>query len=292
MIPGSIVALITPMLNSGKVDYPALRQLVEWHITSGTNAILVTGTTGEAPTLTEQERKNIVRHTVEQTNKRVPVIVGTGTHCTSTTIKNTQTAKMLGADCVLITTPYYNKPTQHGLYQHYAAINHAVDVPQILYNVPGRTGCDLQAETTIKLSKLNNIVGVKEASGDLARLSAILEQSTKNFLVWTGCDENTDDFIRLGGHGVISVTANIFPQALATLAHTSLNGNHEAAKTLQTKLMPLHNAMFCESNPIPVKWALSHLGKIKAGIRLPLTTLSINQQPVVLAALEQTKATL
>ena len=282
----SIVALVTPMLENGEVDYASLSKLIEWHIESGTNGILVIGTTGEAPTLSEQERTQIIQHTVKQINKRVLVMVGTGTNCTATTIKNTQAAKNLGADCALITTPYYNKPTQLGLYKHYEAVNNAVDIPQILYNGPGRTACDLLAETTIKLSKLNNIIGIKEASGDLECMPEILNNSPQEFLAWTGCDDNTDKFMKLGGHGTISVTANIVPQRIAQLTKTAMSGDHQAAANLQSKLMPLHDAMFCESNPIPVKWALSHMGKTQTGIRLPLTPLSTEKQPEVTAALD------
>lgn len=292
MVPGSIVALITPMHEDNSVDFQALSKLIEWHIEAGTNGILVIGTTGESPTLSNQERIAIIKHTIKQANKRAIVMVGTGTNCTATTIKNTQAAKELGADCVLITTPYYNKPTQLGLYKHYEAINNAVNIPQILYNVPGRTACDLLPETTIKLSKLNNIIGIKEASGDLERIPEILNKSSDNFLTWTGCDENTDQFIKLGGHGTISVTANILPAQISKLTVAALAGDNIIAEKLQTQLMPIHHAMFCESNPIPVKWALHYMGKIKSGIRLPLTVLSAEKQPVVIAALEQSKATL
>lgn len=285
----SIVALVTPMTaDAAFIDFEALDRLIEWHIASGTDGIVVLGTTGESPTLSSAERTALIQHSVHQVRSRVPVLVGTGSYDTKTAIRQTQEAKDLGADYALIVTPYYNKPLQEGLYQHYRAIHDAVDLPQILYNVPGRTACDLLPETVIRLSVLPRMVGIKEASGSLDRVRFYREHAAADFQLWTGCDENTDEFMRLGGNGTISVTANILPDRIHQLVSLGLAGKHQEASVLQQKLMPLHHALFCETNPIPVKWVLAHLGRIQLGIRLPLTVLSQDKQTILMNAMRVT----
>lgn len=282
----SIVALITPMTaDASALDFVALDALIEWHIASGTDALLILGTTGESPTLSSSERAALIQHTVRHVRGRVPVIIGTGSNDTKTAILQTQEAKDLGADYALIVTPYYNKPTQEGLYQHYKTIHDAVDLPQILYNVPGRTACDLLPETGIRLCALPRIVGIKEASGHVERVTYYRANASADLQLWTGCDENTDEFMRLGGNGTISVTANIVPDKIHQLVSLGLAGKHREATVMQHGLMPLHDAMFCQTNPIPVKWALAYLGKIQLGIRLPLTVLSPDKQAMVISAL-------
>lgn len=285
MFKGSVVALITPMHQNGDIDFPRLKDLIEWQINQGTQGILVIGTTSESPTLSSSERIKIIKTTITQVNKRVPVIVGTGSNDTRASIENTQIAKDLGADAALLIAPYYNKPTQEGLYLHYKAINDAVNIPQILYNNPGRTVCDIAPETIIRLSKLKNIVGLKECA-DIERIPDIKAQ-TKNFALFTGNDPDTAAFIQAGGDGAISVTANITPSFIYKLCSLGLEGNHKQAKLLQEKLKPLNKALFSESNPIAVKEALHMMGKIEKGIRLPLTPLSESLHQPLLNALKE-----
>lgn len=283
----SVVALVTPMTaDASSIDFAALDGLMEWHIASGTDGLLILGTTGESPTLSPMERTALIQHTVRQVRGRIPVMVGTGSNDTAVAIAQTQEAQDLGADYALIVTPYYNKPTQEGLHQHYQAIHDAVDLPQILYNVPGRTACDLLPETVIRLSALPRIIGIKEASGHLDRVSFYRQHAPADFQLWTGCDENTDQFMRLGGNGTISVTANIVPARIHQLVSWGVAGKQEEATALQQALMPLHHALFCETNPIPVKWALAHLGKIQLGIRPPLTVLSEDKRVILIEAVQ------
>ncbi|WP_321323894.1 4-hydroxy-tetrahydrodipicolinate synthase [Thiomicrorhabdus sp.] len=287
MFRGSMVALVTPMLEDESVDFDALEKLVEFHIASETDAIVAMGTTGESATLDMDEHCEVVRFVVEKVNGRIPVIAGTGANSTSEAITLTQSAKDDGADACLLVTPYYNKPTQEGLYQHYKKIAETVDIPQILYNVPGRTACDLLPETIIRLSKIKNIIGVKEATGDISRVAEILAGVTPDFDLYTGDDASAVDFILAGGHGGISVTANVVPKQLHDVYAAALAGDEVMARDLDVSLRALHRDLFVESNPIPVKWAVYKMGLIGPAIRLPLTPLSESYQPVVRKALEE-----
>ncbi|TPE55484.1 4-hydroxy-tetrahydrodipicolinate synthase [Maribrevibacterium harenarium] len=274
MITGSLVALITPMTDSGDVDKVKLDDLVEFHIANGTHGIVAVGTTGESATLTYDEHADVIRQVVTKVAGRVPVIAGTGANSTHEAIDLTKRAKEAGADACLLVTPYYNKPTQEGLFQHFKAIAEAVDIPQILYNVPGRTACDMSNETTLRLSKLNNIVGIKDATGDLERGKALIEQAPEDFAVYSGDDATAVGLMLLGGKGNISVTANVAPKQVAQAAEAALAGNSELAREIDGGISPLHSNLFLESNPIPVKWACAELGLCGFGIRLPLTPLS------------------
>jgi 4-hydroxy-tetrahydrodipicolinate synthase len=287
MITGSIVALVTPMKPDNlDVDWDALDRLVEWHIEQGTHALVAVGTTGESATLSVDEHSRVIKAVVEVSNGRIPVIAGTGANCTREAIELTEAAKEAGADACLLVTPYYNKPTQEGLYQHYKAIAEAVDIDQILYNVPGRTACDLLPETALRLSKIANIVGIKEATGDLERAKFLIDSATPDFAIYSGDDHSARQLMLLGGHGDISVTANVAPKMMSQMCEAALNGHAEQALTIDSQLLPIHDAMFVESNPIPVKWAVAELGLIDHAIRLPLTKLSEVNQVQVLQALQ------
>ncbi|MFT0211895.1 4-hydroxy-tetrahydrodipicolinate synthase [Pseudomonas sp. F1_0610] len=287
MITGSMVALVTPMDPEGALDWDALAKLVEFHIEQGTDAIVAVGTSGESATLNVSEHHEVIRRVVRQVNGRIPVIAGTGANCTREAIDLTTNAKGAGADACLLVTPYYNKPTQEGLYQHYKAIAEAVDIPQILYNVPGRTACDMLPETVIRLSTVKNIIGIKEATGNLERARQILEGVASDFLVLSGDDASAYQLMLMGGKGNISVTANVAPKQMAQLCRLAMAGEADQAKALNDQLMPVHNAMFIESNPIPVKWALHEMGYINTGIRLPLTPLGVQNRATLQAALRQ-----
>ena len=280
-----MVALVTPMHNDGQIDYTSLATLIEWHIASGTEAIVILGTTGESPTLSHEERTSLIKATVAQVNKRIPVIVGTGTNSTLTTVTLSQEAEQLSADGLLIINPYYNKPTQQGLYLHFKAVNDTVHIPVILYNHPGRTGGSLDIDTIHKLSQLNNVIGLKETHSDLNRITEIRALCDKTFLLWSACDDNVIDFIQLGGNGVISATANLVPAEMKQMTHQALDNYSVNAQALQTQLMPLHQATCLESNPIPVKYALYLMKKIPPGIRLPLTPLEKNHRAALKNAL-------
>ncbi len=274
MFRGSMVALVTPMADDGSIDVDALRRLVDWHVAEGTNGIVAVGTTGESATLDEEEHCRVIRLTVEFAAGRLPVIAGTGANATTEAIQLTRCAKEAGADACLLVTPYYNKPTQQGMYLHHEAVAEAVDIPQILYNVPGRTGCDLQPETIGRLAAIPNIVGVKEATGDLARVPRIRELTGPDFAIYSGDDATGRALMLLGGQGVISVTANVAPRAMHGMSAAALAGRCGDAAAADAPLAGLHKALFVESNPIPVKWALAEMGLIGRGIRLPLTWLS------------------
>ena len=290
MITGSIVALVTPLhSDSLEVDWDALKNLVEWHIEQGTDGIVPVGTTGESATVDVKEHCAIVKHTVEVVKGRVPVIAGTGANSTKEAIYLTQSAKEVGADACLLVTPYYNKPNQKGLFEHYKAINDAVDIPQILYNVPSRTGCDLKNETVISLSQLSNIIGIKDATGELERINFLKNKVEENFIFISGDDLSFLEYMKRGGQGVISVTANITPALMHTICSHILKADIEKAENINEKLRSLHQAMFIDSNPIPVKWLLNHLGLIKQGIRLPLVELDIKYHSVMIEAYEATK---
>jgi 4-hydroxy-tetrahydrodipicolinate synthase len=275
MFHGSIVALVTPMQADGVIDIESLRKLVEWHIDQGTDAIGVLGTTGEAPTIDPVERKLVIQQAVEQAKGRVPIIAGTGTYATDSTIQLTRDAMESGADACLLITPYCNKPTQEGLYQHFKAVAAAVPIPQILYNVPSRTACDLKPSTVAHLATISNIIGIKEATGDVSRVQEILTLTAGHSLdLYSGDDETCIDFMLAGGRGVISVTANVTPRLMHHLCTTALAGRVAEAREIDRKLANLHKQMFVETNPIPAKWALQQMGMIPEGIRLPLTPLS------------------
>ena len=269
-----MVALVTPMRADGSLDSDSLNKLVEWHIESGTDAIVAVGTTGESATLTVEEHCGVIRQVVAQVNGRVPVIAGTGANSTSEAIELTRSAKELGVSAVLLVTPYYNKPTQEGLFLHYKAIAEAVDIPQILYNVPSRTACDLLPDTVARLANIKNIVGIKEATGDVSRVTEIIALCGDKLELYTGDDANTVDFILAGGKGAISVTANVDPAAMHTMCAAALAGDEQQARAIDKKLALLHERLFVEANPIPVKWALAEMGLIPTGLRLPMTILS------------------
>jgi len=287
MIRGSLVALVTPMTDDGAVDQVALERLVEWHIAEGTDAIVAVGTTGESATLDEKEHFHTIRRVVEIVNGRIPVIAGTGANSTSEAISLTQCAKAAGADACLLVTPYYNKPTQEGLYQHHKAIADAVDIPQILYNVPGRTAVDMQPETIVRLSSISNIIGVKEATGDLARIEKLRAEVPADFAIYSGDDATAREAMLLGADGDISVTANVAPKAMHEMCQAALNKDADAAVNIDANLSGLHKSLFVESNPIPVKWALGAMGMMGFGIRLPLTRLSAHAEAPVRDALAQ-----
>ena len=273
-IQGSIVAIVTPMFEDGGVDWKSLEKLVEWHIQQGTHSIVAVGTTGEASTLSMEEHIKVIQEVIRVANKRIPIIAGTGANSTREAIELTQAAKDVGADAALLVTPYYNKPTQEGLYQHYKAIAEAVDIPQILYNVPGRTGVDMQNETVIRLADVKNIVGIKDATGDIPRGKALIDGLNGKIAVYSGDDPTAWELILLGAKGNISVTANVAPKQMSEVCEAALAGEQAKAQDLNQQIANLHNILFCESNPIPVKWALHEMGYMGTGIRLPLTPLA------------------
>jgi 4-hydroxy-tetrahydrodipicolinate synthase len=287
MIKGSLVAIVTPMREDGALDLDAYRRLIEWHIAEGTNGIVAVGTTGESPTVDFDEHNTLVRVAVETVNKRVPVIAGTGGNSTAEAIELTEYAKKVGADATLQVVPYYNKPTQEGLYRHFRKIAETVELPMILYNVPGRTVADLANDTTVRLAQVPGIVGLKDATSDMARAADLLKRLPRNFAVYSGNDDSALALMLLGGHGVISVTANVAPRLMSEMCRAALAGELVRARELNNQLLPLHSKLFVEANPIPVKWALQRLGRISGGIRLPLVPLSASQQPVVEAALRE-----
>ena len=289
MIQGSMVALVTPMNADNSLDWASLHKLVDWHLEQGTHAIVAVGTTGESATLSVEEHLAVIKKVVDQVNGRIPVIAGTGANSTSEAVELTVAAKNAGVDACLLVTPYYNKPTQEGLFLHHQYIARAVAIPQILYNVPGRTGVDMKTETALRIAKVPNIIGIKEATGDLARAKDLIEQAPENFAIISGDDATAVELILLGGKGDISVTANVVPRDIATMCELALVGKALEARAINQRLMALHDAMFVESNPIPVKWAVEQLGFIQSGIRLPLTPLSEQFQPQVAAALKSAK---
>ncbi|MGI9332828.1 MAG: 4-hydroxy-tetrahydrodipicolinate synthase [Gammaproteobacteria bacterium] len=274
MFKGSIVAMATPMEADGAVDDAALAKLVDFHVASGTDAIVAVGTTGESATLDHDEHAHVIRRVVECAASRVPVIGGTGANSTAEAIALSEAAQAAGVDACLLVTPYYNRPTQHGLVAHFKAIAQAVDLPHILYNVPSRTACDMLPDTVVELAKVSNIVGIKEATGDIDRIHELVERCGSAFDVLSGEDWMALDAILAGGKGVISVTANVAPAAMHTLCALALAGDADGARRVDDTLQPLHKALFLESNPIPTKWALGEMGMIGPGIRLPLTPLS------------------
>ena len=285
MFQGSMVALVTPMNEDGSLDRPALRRLVDFHVENGTDAIVAVGTTGESPTLDLDEHCEVVRLTVEYAKGRVPVIAGTGANSTTEAIELTRCAEHARADACLLVTPYYNKPTQEGLYLHHRAIAEAVPIPQILYNVPGRTACDMLPETVERLADIPNIVGIKEATGNLDRARDILRRCGKKLDLYSGDDATALDCMLLGAKGDISVTANVAPRLMHEMCKLARAGKEKEARAINDRLMGLHKELFIEANPIPVKWALNEMGLIKGGIRLPLTPLSSKYHETVRSAM-------
>ena len=285
MIRGSIVALVTPMRSDETIDWECLDALVEWHIANGTQGIVPVGTTGESPTVTPREHCEIIRAVVELTNARVPVIAGTGANSTREAIEFTASAKDSGADACLLVTPYYNRPSQRGLFLHYQAIAKAVDIPQILYNVPGRTAVDLLPATVRQLADIEQIRGIKEATGSLERAAEIRALCGDRIDIFSGDDATSCELMLQGGQGTISVTANVAPAAVAAMAEAAVAGDRASAEALNEPLLGLHEQLFLEANPIPVKWALAQMGRIPEGIRLPLTALSEDHQQPVLSAM-------
>ncbi len=284
-ITGSIVALVTPMQEDASVDYPTLRKLIDWHIAEGTDCIGVVGTTGESPTVNVQEHCEIIRVAVEQAAKRVPIMAGCGANCTAEAIELTQFAKKVGADCQLQVVPYYNKPTQEGQYLHFKAIAEAVDLPMILYNVPGRSVADMAHDTVLRLAQVPGIVGIKEATGNIDRAQWLIRQAPKGFAIYSGDDPTAVALMLCGGQGNISVTANVAPRLMHELCMAAMAGDVRKAMEIQFKLMPLHRNLFVEANPIPVKWAMARMKLCGAAIRLPMTRLTPANEAVVEDAL-------
>jgi len=274
MFKGSIVALVTPMLGNGDVDYARLEALIDFHVREGTEALVIAGTTGESATLSPAEHCDLLNRSYEIIGQRLPMIAGTGANSTAEAIELTTFARECRAEAALLVTPYYNKPTQRGLVLHHKAIAEAVDIPQILYNVPGRTACDMQADTVAELAKVGNIVGIKEATGSMERLADIKRQVASDFALLTGDDSTTCEFILRGGHGAISVTANVVPAKMANMCRLAIEGKEAEARAADAEIAELHRLLFIESNPIPVKWAVSQMGFGELNLRLPMTELS------------------
>ena len=285
MLTGSIVAIVTPMREDGGLDLARFRSLMDWHIAEGTDGIVVVGTTGESPTVNFDEHKELIRIAVAHAAGRIPIIAGTGANSTAEAVELSESAKRAGATASLSVVPYYNKPTQEGLYRHFRAIAEAVDIPQIVYNVPGRTVADIGNDAVLRLAQVPNIVGIKDATGNVERCSDLLRRAPKDFAVYSGDDVSGLALMLLGGHGVISVTANVAPRLMHAMCAAALSGNVAQARELNFKLLPLHQKLFVEANPIPVKWAVAQLGLIGAGIRLPLTGLSAQYHEVVTEAM-------
>ena len=286
MLQGSMVAIVTPMFEDGSLDLDALRALIDWHIDAGTDGIVIVGTTGESPTVDVAEHCLLIKTTVEHAAGRVAVVAGTGANSTSEAIELTAKAKTLGVDACLLVTPYYNKPTQEGLYQHFAAVATAVDIPQILYNVPGRTSCDMSNDTVLRLAKVKNIVGVKDATGGVERGTDLLLRAPKQFAIYSGDDATGMALMLLGGHGVISVTANVAPKLMHEMCVAAMAGKVKEACAINAKLFTLHQKLFIEPNPIPVKWVLQQMGLIQSGIRLPMVNCSAQHHDVLRAAMK------
>ena len=286
MLQGSLVAIVTPMFEDGSLDIPALHQLIDLHINAGTDGIVIVGTTGESPTVDWDEHCLLIKTTVERVAGRLPVIAGTGANSTKEAIALTAQAKRLGVDACLLVAPYYNKPTQEGLYQHFAAVAAAVDIPQILYNVPGRTCCDMSNDTVLRLAAIHNIIGIKDATGEIDRGTDLLLRAPKDFAIYSGDDATALSLMLLGGHGVISVTANAAPKLMHEMCVAAMQGEVITARTINAKLFGLHQKLFIEANPTPLKWVLQEMGLIKSGIRLPLVTLSAQHHDALRLAMQ------
>ncbi len=286
LITGSIVALITPMQPDGCVDYPALRKLIDWHIAEGTDCIGVVGTTGESPTVSVQEHCEIIRVAVEQAAGRKPIMAGCGSNCTAEAIELARFARSVGADCQLQVVPYYNKPTQEGQYQHFKAIAEAVDLPMVLYNVPGRSVADMAVETVLRLATVPGIVGIKEATGNIERAQWLIRQAPEGFAIYSGDDPTAVALMLCGGHGNISVSANVVPRLMHELCMAAIASDVKTAMAIQMKLLPLHKHLFIEANPIPVKWAVARMNLCGANLRLPMTPLTSANQPLLESTLQ------
>ena len=284
-ITGSIVALVTPMHEDGSVDYASLRKLIDWHIAEGTDCIGVVGTTGESPTVSVQEHCEIIRVSVEQAARRVPIMAGCGANSTAEAIELTRFAKQVGADCHLQVVPYYNRPTQEGQFRHFKAIAEAVELPLVLYNVPSRTVADMQPETALRLAQLPGVIGIKEATGDIARAAWLIKQAPKSFAVYSGDDSTAVALMLLGGRGNVSVTANLAPRRMHEMCVAAIEGDVRRATALHMELLPLHKHLFCEPSPAPAKWALSQMGRCSEHVRLPLLPLTDAGQALVRAAM-------
>ncbi|HVQ02677.1 MAG TPA: 4-hydroxy-tetrahydrodipicolinate synthase [Burkholderiaceae bacterium] len=284
-IVGSIVALVTPMLDNGDVDYPGLRRLIDWHVAEGTDCIVMVGTTGESPTVTVEEHCEIIRVAVEHAAGRVPIMAGAGGNSTHEAIELSRYAKKVGADCTLQVVPYYNKPSQEGLYQHFRAIAEAVDIPVVLYNVPGRTVADLQHDTVLKLAQIDNVIGIKEATGNIERAQWLIKQAPKDFSIYSGDDGTAVALMLLGGHGNVSVTANVAPRLMHEMCRAAVDGQARRAAEIQLRLLPVHKQLFCEPSPAPTKWAMARMGLCGAALRLPMVALSATGQTLVEQAL-------
>jgi len=285
MIKGSIVAIVTPMHADGSLDYPGLQKLIDWHIAEGTDGIVIVGTTGESATVNVDEHCELIRFTVAHANKRIPIIAGTGGNSTAEAIRLTECAKEVGADAALVVVPYYNRPSQEGMYQHFKAIAEAVDLPIILYNVPGRTVADMSNETVVRLSAIKNIIGIKDATGNIGRGLELLRDVPPSFAVYSGDDPTAMALMFCGGAGNISVTANVAPRAMHQLCEAAMAGDIAKAVEINNKVMPLHAKLFVEPNPVPVKWALAEMGMMPAGLRLPLSPLAATYHDTVRGAL-------
>ena len=288
-IVGSIVALVTPMHEDGSVDYDALRQLIDWHIAEGTDCIGVVGTTGESPTVSVEEHCEIIRVSVEHARGRVPIMAGAGANATAEAIELTRFAKQVGADCSLQVVPYYNKPSQEGMYRHFRAVAEAVDLPVVLYNVPGRTVADMQHDTVMRLAEVPGIIGIKEASGNIERAAWLIKHAPKGFSIYSGDDGTAVALMLLGGHGNVSVTANVAPRLMHEMCMAAVQGDVKRATALHLQLLPLHRQLFCEPSPAPTKWALEQLGRCRSTVRLPLTPLTEAGQATVAAALRDSQ---
>jgi 4-hydroxy-tetrahydrodipicolinate synthase len=284
-IVGSIVALVTPMHEDGRIDYDALHRLIEWHIAEGTDCIGVVGTTGESPTVSMEENCEVIRAAVKIAAGRVPIMAGTGANSTAEAIELTRFAKQVGADCHLSVVPYYNRPSQEGIYQHFRTIAEAVDLPMVLYNVPGRTVADMQPDTALRLAQLPGIIGIKEASGNIERACQLIKHAPKGFSIYSGDDGTAVALMLLGGHGNVSVTANVAPRLMHELCMAALDGDVRRAAALHLRLLPLHKQLFCEPSPAPTKWALSQMGRCMPHVRLPIVPLTDNGQTLVRQAL-------
>lgn len=286
-ITGSIVAIVTPMHEDGSVDYDGLRGLIDWHIAEGTDCIGVVGTTGESPTVTVDEHCEIIRVAVAHAAGRVPIMAGAGGNATAEAIELTRFAKEVGADCTLQVVPYYNKPSQEGMYRHFRAVAEAVDLPVVLYNVPGRTVADLQHDTVMRLAQIPGIVGIKEATGNIERAAWLIRHAPAGFSIYSGDDGTAIALMLLGGHGNVSVTANVAPRLMHELCRAAIDGDVRTATELHLKLLPLHRQLFCEPSPAPAKWALAQMGRCRPTVRLPLTELTPAGQTAVLAAMKE-----
>ena len=287
MITGSLVAIVTPMKEDGAIDLARFRSLIDWHVAEGTDGIVVVGTTGESPTVNFDEHKELIRVAVEHSKGRIPIIAGTGGNSTAEAIELTESAKTAGATACLSVVPYYNKPTQEGLYQHFRTVAEKVDLPMIVYNVPGRTVADLQNDTMLRLAELPGIIGIKDATANIERGSDLVRRAPRNFAIYSGEDSTALALILMGGHGVISVTANVAPKLMHQMCAAALVGDVKKAREINLRLLPLHQRLFVEANPIPVKWALAQMGLIEAGIRLPMVPLSERFHDTVREALHE-----